>query len=81
MITVNGRGVKKGKITWKAYPDGVCLRIDDEGKPEFWLEVCLGSEYLKAMLTEVDLAGVGALDELPLTEMELPELTLEPSIP
>lgn len=47
-IAVTGRG----KLIAEAYPqgDGVVVRVDDKGNPEFWVQLALSAGQLRELL-------------------------------
>lgn len=64
MISIAGRSLKSGRVTIFPAGDGLTIRIDDEERPEWWLEIVLTPERLQALLKLCEAAQLGGL-ELP----------------
>ena len=53
-IRVRGRKLTKPRYKFTHYPKQSCLRIDDDGNPEFWLEVWFDNADLHEILDDAD---------------------------
>ena len=63
-MTVSGGMLKAPVFSFRANPDGIVIRIDDDANPEYWHEVSLSHADLVAALAKIDVARADAEAEL-----------------
>lgn len=49
-LEINGRGLKQGIVSVNPSAAGLVIRADDNGNPEFWVEVRLPLARLRELL-------------------------------
>jgi hypothetical protein len=63
MISVAGRGLASGRISIVPIDGAAVIRVDDDGHPEFWLEISIPLRELLRIAAAVDAKRTN--DELP----------------